>query len=46
MRIFRLFLIFVLALPLGAFAQGKLNVVTTTEDLERWRARLAATRCR
>jgi zinc/manganese transport system substrate-binding protein len=33
MRMFRLLLIFVLALPLGAFAQGKLNVVTTTEDL-------------
>ena len=33
MRIFKLLLVFVLALPLGAFAQGKLNVVTTTEDL-------------
>ena len=35
MRMFRLFLllVFVLALPLGGFAQGKLNVVTTTEDL-------------
>ena len=33
MRIFRLLLVLVLALPLGAFAQGKLNVVTTTEDL-------------
>jgi zinc/manganese transport system substrate-binding protein len=33
MRIFRLLLAFVLALPLAAFAQGKLNVVTTTEDL-------------
>jgi zinc/manganese transport system substrate-binding protein len=33
MRIFRLLLAFVLALPLAAFAQGKLNIVTTTEDL-------------
>jgi zinc/manganese transport system substrate-binding protein len=33
MRIFRLLLVFVLALPLSAFAQGKLNVVSTTEDL-------------
>jgi len=33
MRIFRLLLVLVLALPVGAFAQGKLNVVTTTEDL-------------
>src|SRR5258707_12942692 len=33
MRIFKLLLAFVLALPLGGFAQGKLNVVTTTEDL-------------
>ena len=33
MRSFKLFLIFLLALPAGAFAQGKLNVVTTTEDL-------------
>src|ERR1051325_4397277 len=33
MRIFKLLLVFVLALPLGAFAQGKLNVVSTTEDL-------------
>ena len=33
MRIFRLFLVFLVALPLSAFAQGKLNVVTTTEDL-------------
>jgi len=33
MRIFKLLLAFVLALPLGAFAQGKLNVVATTEDL-------------
>jgi zinc/manganese transport system substrate-binding protein len=33
MRIFKLLLVFVLALPLGAFAQSKLNVVTTTEDL-------------
>src|SRR5438067_5158666 len=33
MRIFKLFLIFLLVLPVGAFAQGKLNVVTTTEDL-------------
>jgi ABC-type Zn uptake system ZnuABC Zn-binding protein ZnuA len=30
---FRLLLVFVLALPLSSFAQGKLNVVTTTEDL-------------
>jgi len=33
MKIFKLLLAFVLALPLGAFAQGKLNVVATTEDL-------------
>ena len=33
MRIFRLFLLFLVALPLSAFAQGKLNVVSTTEDL-------------
>src|SRR5512133_1396465 len=33
MRIFKLLLAFVLALPLSGFAQGKLNVVTTTEDL-------------
>ena len=32
MRMLKLLLIFVLALPAGAFAQGKLNVVTTTED--------------
>jgi ABC-type Zn uptake system ZnuABC Zn-binding protein ZnuA len=33
MRICKLLLVFLLALPLGAFAQAKLNVVTTTEDL-------------
>src|ERR1700704_5067756 len=33
MRSLRLLLIFLLAAPAGAFAQGKLNVVTTTEDL-------------
>jgi len=33
MRIFTLLLALVLALPIGAFAQAKLNVVTTTEDL-------------
>ncbi len=33
MRMFRLLLVFVFLLPLGASAQGKLNVVTTTEDL-------------
>ena len=33
MRIFKLLLAFVLALPLSGFAQGKLNVVSTTEDL-------------
>jgi len=33
MRMFKLLLVFVLALPLSAFAQGKLNVVSTTEDL-------------
>ena len=33
MRIFKLLLALVLALPISAFAQGKLNVVTTTEDL-------------
>ena len=32
MRMLKLLLIFVLALPAGAFAQGKLNVVSTTED--------------
>jgi zinc/manganese transport system substrate-binding protein len=33
MRNLKLLLVFLLALPAGAFAQGKLNVVTTTEDL-------------
>src|SRR5207244_2209187 len=33
MRIFKLLLALVLALPISAFAQGKLNVVTSTEDL-------------
>jgi ABC-type Zn uptake system ZnuABC Zn-binding protein ZnuA len=33
MRIVKLLLVLVLALPLSALAQGKLNVVTTTEDL-------------
>jgi zinc/manganese transport system substrate-binding protein len=33
MRSLKFILLFVLALPVGAFAQGKLNVVTTTEDL-------------
>jgi len=33
MRSLKLLLVFLLALPGGAFAQGKLNVVTTTEDL-------------
>ena len=33
MRSLKLLLLFVLALPVGAFAQGKLNVVATTEDL-------------
>jgi zinc/manganese transport system substrate-binding protein len=33
MRSFKLILLFLLALPVAAFAQGKLNVVTTTEDL-------------
>jgi zinc/manganese transport system substrate-binding protein len=33
MRSLKLLLAFLLALPGGAFAQGKLNVVTTTEDL-------------
>ena len=33
MRIFKLLLVFVLALPLGSFAHGKLNVVETTVDL-------------
>ena len=33
MRSLKLLLLFVLALPAGAFAQGKLNVVATTEDL-------------
>jgi zinc/manganese transport system substrate-binding protein len=33
MRSLKLFLLFLLALPGGAFAQGKLNVVSTTEDL-------------
>src|SRR5947207_15777175 len=32
MRMLKLLLIFVLAVPAGAFAQGKLNVVSTTED--------------
>src|SRR5215475_10472176 len=33
MRSLKLLLLFLLALPGGAFAQGKLNVVATTEDL-------------
>ena len=33
MRSLKIILLFLLALPVGAFAQGKLNVVTTTEDL-------------
>src|SRR5512138_3646368 len=33
MRTVKLLVLFLLALPLGAFAQGKLNVVATTEDL-------------
>jgi zinc/manganese transport system substrate-binding protein len=33
MRTLKLLLLFLLALPGGAFAQGKLNIVTTTEDL-------------
>ena len=33
MRSLKLFLLFLLALPVGAFAQSKLNVVATTEDL-------------
>src|SRR5678809_117786 len=33
MRMLKWLLLFLLALPVGAFAQGKLNVVTTTEDL-------------
>jgi ABC-type Zn uptake system ZnuABC Zn-binding protein ZnuA len=33
MKSLKLFLLFLLALPIGAFAQAKLNVVTTTEDL-------------
>ena len=33
MRTLKLLLLFLLALPGGAFAQGKLNVVATTEDL-------------
>jgi len=33
MRSVKLLLVFLLALPLGARAQGKLNVVATTEDL-------------
>jgi zinc/manganese transport system substrate-binding protein len=33
MRSLKLLLLFVLALPGGAFAQGKLNIVATTEDL-------------
>jgi zinc/manganese transport system substrate-binding protein len=33
MRSLKLLLVFLLALPGGAFAQGKLNVVATTEDL-------------
>jgi len=33
MRSVKLLLVFLLALPLGARAQGKLNVVSTTEDL-------------
>ena len=33
MRTLKLLLLLLLALPAGAFAQGKLNVVATTEDL-------------
>ena len=33
MRSLKLLLLFLLALPVGAFAQSKLNVVATTEDL-------------
>jgi zinc/manganese transport system substrate-binding protein len=33
MRTLKLIVLFLLALPVGAFAQGKLNVVATTEDL-------------
>jgi zinc/manganese transport system substrate-binding protein len=33
MRSLKLLLLFMLAWPVGAFAQGKLNIVTTTEDL-------------
>jgi len=33
MRSLKLLLLFLLALPGGAFAQGKLNIVATTEDL-------------
>ena len=33
MRTLKLLLVLLLALPSGAFAQDKLNVVTTTEDL-------------
>src|SRR6202163_3493810 len=33
MRYLKLLLVFLLALPAGALAQGKLNVVTSTEDL-------------
>src|SRR4026209_2817844 len=33
MRSLKLLLLFLLALPGGVFAQGKLNVVATTEDL-------------
>src|SRR6476659_613153 len=33
MRSLKLFLLFLIALPVGAFAQSKLNVVATTEDL-------------
>src|ERR1051325_7655862 len=33
MRSLKLLLLFLLVLPVGAFAQGKLNVVATTEDL-------------
>jgi zinc/manganese transport system substrate-binding protein len=33
MKIFKLLLAFLLALPMAASAQGKLNVVSTTEDL-------------
>jgi ABC-type Zn uptake system ZnuABC Zn-binding protein ZnuA len=33
MRSLKFLLLFLLALPAGVFAQGKLNIVTTTEDL-------------